>query len=267
MKWRGPAAGGDPALRWTMYNPQSEATVVATSLRARAATVPPERRLKVPGATREVLGLHKRDLLGFVNAWLEANSDIGEDELFATARQLWEGSTREEQFVASRILGRRPKILERRTWEQLWPWLDAVDSVEGADAAAIYAVAPWVGFDVVTRLSSLRSLLEPGNLVGRRVGLVATAALRSEDGYPEVVFEFVGRTIADREPLVVDAVVWALCALSRHHRPLVERFLAESDGLDRLAREQVENWLRTGSRRGLVEREWRLPAGDTTTGA
>ncbi len=242
-----------------MREPQAEATEIARTLRSRAADLPPQRRLKVPGAAREVLGLHKGDLLELVASWLKTNEGFGDEELFGTACALWNGKTREEQFVASRMLARRPDILEPVPWTGVHSWLDGIDSIEGADAAAIYLVAPWTAFDLTARLPALRSLLVPGNLVGRRVALVATAAMRSKEGYPGITLEFVKRTVDDREPLVVDAIVWALCALARHHRPLVEAFLEETDRLDQLAREQVENWLQTGSRKGLVDREWRFP--------
>ena len=242
-----------------MYDADAESRLIARALRERACQVPPGRRLEVPGAAREVLGLRKPELLDAVLDWLALRPDVVGQDLFDTCRHLWSGSTREEQIFSTRLLARRDAALGHQDWSTVLAWLDGADSVEAADAAAIFLVAPWVLHDFGPRLSNLRTLVRPGDLRRRRVALVATTGLRKCNGYPDLVEDFARSVITDREPLVVDGLVWALCALSRHHRAAVESVLRASPGLDPVAREQVGNWLRIGSRKGLVPREWRIP--------
>ncbi len=59
--------------------------------------------------------------------------------------------------------------------------------------------------------------------------------------------------------MVVDAVTWVLCALARRHRGVVKEFIVDSAALHPLVRGQVDNWLRTGSRRNAAVHEWRIP--------
>lgn len=242
-----------------MYEPAREAANLAIVLRQRAGALLSERRLQVPSAEREVLGLRKAEIHGAVSEWVAATAGIEDPSVFETCQHLWAGPTREEQLVSTRILARRREALANQPWEKIRPWLDEVDSVEGADAAAIYIFGPWASFDLAGRLDPLRSLLRPNDIVGRRVALVATTTLRSQSDYADAAQEFVDATAADREPLIVDAVIWALCALSRFHRDLVERYLERSTDLDQIAREQVQNWLDTGSRARLDDRDWRIP--------
>lgn len=248
-----------------MYDPEAESKLIAQTLRRCADQIPPERRLKVRGATRDVLGLRKPELLGAISDWRADRSEIKGQELLGTCRHLWFGRTREEQMFSTRLLARGDTGLDTQPWEEILRWLDEVDSVEAADAAAIYLVAPWALHDLPARLSALRTLLGPRDLMWRRVALVATTGLRKCEGYPELVKEFCQSVVFDCELLVVDGVVWALCALSRQNRSAVESILQTLTELHPLAREQVDNWLRTGSRRGLVPQEWRMPGRAATT--
>ena len=248
------------------FDVAAEHARLAARLRAAADALDPSRRLAVPDASREVLGLHKTQLLSVLREWRKAHAGVAERDLLALFEALWSAVTREEQMLATRLLALRPAAVPGVEWREIERWRRQVDSLETGDAFAVHVLGPWVLHDVPGRLDRVRVMLQSGDLMDRRLALIVSVWLnrgRQGETHPEVTVEFVDRVVDDREPAVMDAASWALRALARHHRDIVEEYLATRDRLAPLVRGEVLNWLATGTKKGLGVQPWLIP-GDST---
>lgn len=249
------------------FDVAAEHVWLASRLRATAAELAPERRLAVPEAAREVLGLHKTSLLAVAREWRERQPKPSDDELLALCWRLWAGATREEQMLATRLLPSGADAVPAMDWETVQRWRREVDSVEAGDAFAVSVLGPWVLHDVPRRLHRARVMLVDGDLMDRRLALLVTVWLnrrRPGAAHAEVTVEFVDQVLDDREQLIMDAASWALRALARSHRDVVEQYIASREQLAPLVAGEVRNWLATGTRSGLTTQPWRIPAGGAT---
>ncbi|HIQ01625.1 MAG TPA: DNA alkylation repair protein [Anaerolineales bacterium] len=201
-----------------------------------------------------VYGVRVPRLREIARAWQRAHKDVTSEELIALVEALWNGRSQEERALAIELLARYPRRIPKLAWSHFDRWRRLVDHWGLTDALGTRLLAPWLLADPDARLDHLRELIADEDVWSRRLALVATVPInRGHTGLtlPDLTLRLVDRVKAERHPMIIKAVSWALREMTKTHRDRVLTYLEENrEVLAPLVVREVSNKLRTGLKSG-----------------
>jgi len=233
--------------------PRSWARGVRSELEARSN---PERRSKAASyfpTELEVYGVPVPKMREVLRPLARALKKDEPAVVLAVARAIVDTGVHEGRQIAYELLGGRPDIvatLDRSTLEELGEGNDNWASVDGF---AVYLAGPaWR--DGKVRDPDVRRWARSRDRWWRRTALVSTVPLnvkaRGGTGDARRTLSICEMLVADRDPMVVKALSWALRALVPVDARAVETFLGRhGEHVAPLVRREVGAKLRTGKKR------------------
>jgi len=183
--------------------------------------------------------------------------DLKDEQLAALLDALWHHSALGARTLSMELMRAWKKpvhLFERRDFER---WRSSLCGWWDTDDLGLNLLGPWVASDQKKRLVYLTSLARSPHLWSRRLALVATVPInRGALGptIPELTLRLVEGAKHECEPMIVKSISWALRELSKRHHALTATYLQRNaSSLPALARREVLNKLRTGSKSGKAK--------------
>ncbi len=197
-------------------------------------------------------GVRVPDSRAIAKTWSQAHQDIARAELLALVESLWHGESYDEMGLALELLQRYQRFIPTLTWDHFDRWRRRLDNWGTTDGLGVYTLGPWVRADPDARLNHLRDLIADADVWSRRLALVATVWLnRDDDRFADLTLELIDRVKAERHPMIVKAISWALREMTKRHRDRVAAYIEANRGaLAAQAVREVNNKLRTGLKSG-----------------
>ncbi|MGC9399226.1 MAG: DNA alkylation repair protein [Anaerolineae bacterium] len=175
--------------------------------------------------------------------WQRAHPDVSLETLFALVEALWDGGSRVERLAALHLLARYPCHITALTWAHFERWRHDLKDRSVADTLARHVFAPWLLANPAHRFGHLWNRLLLGDRWSRRLALVATVGLNRAHpgvGHPGVTLFLVDQVWDAREPLVQEALAWALRVLAEEDSALVRDYVAHHVTLSSITLPTVE---------------------------
>jgi 3-methyladenine DNA glycosylase AlkD len=205
-----------------------------------------------------VHGLRISDVRRIVSDWRRSHQDVAPGDLHSLVQELWRGPSREERLVALELLRVYPRGVSRLEWADIDGWRRELDNWELTDFLGLYVVGPWVALKLREREEHLWDLLDDENVWSRRLSLVSAIGVErveKDAGFPTLSLGLVDHVKAERHPLIVKAVSWALRDLAKRYPEQVSVYLADrQDALAPQVLREVRNKLKTGRKDGRPSR-------------
>ncbi|MCW5851901.1 MAG: DNA alkylation repair protein [Anaerolineae bacterium] len=201
-------------------------------------------------------GLPTAESRGLAKAWRDAHKDAPDADWLGLVDALWAGDSMDERHLALELLNAYPRRLPTLPWEHFDRWRPGLVDWSTTDHLG-YLLGPWLLADLAGRTPHLDTLIAAPDLWSRRLALVGALIASREDGalIPDRLFSLLDRVQAEREPLMVKAVSWALRELSKHHPDRVAAYVDQRRStLPALVIREVNHKLRTGLKSGRPKR-------------
>lgn len=207
-----------------------------------------EHALGYTPSERRFLGVPVPHLRGVLKPWKAALAAAPVPEALAALERMQAAPIFEVQAAAWDLLAVLPKLRRQVPARTLARWAEGNDNWASVDGFCCGVLGPaWREGQVDDAL--LMGWTQSPNRWLRRSVLSSTVALnvaaRGGEGDVARTLRVCLPLVADRDPMVVKAMSWALRCLIEHDRGAVEGFLAEQ-AVAPLVRREVQTKLRTG---------------------
>ncbi len=207
----------------------------------------------IPSSLR-VYGLRVWEIRQIIRGWRRQHRDASIEGLLPLIKQLWQGESREERFLALELLEHYPFFIPLLTWEQLDKWRQDLDNWELTDVLGREVLGPWVAAELEKRAQHLWDLVGEEGIWSRRLGLVGIIGLnraRTDSMSLALALALVDQLKHERDAPITRAVSWVLREFARSHPSRIAAYLDQNEGL--LARHvasEVRGKLETGRKNG-----------------
>ena len=157
-------------------------------------------------------------------------------------------------MLAFELLTAHPDAFNLLDDARVAAWADGLADWGSIDMYGVTIAGPAWRMGIVSD-STVRSWARSTDRWRRRLSLVATVSLnarsRGGTGDPRRTLSICRQLMADRDPMVVKAMSWALRELGKREPAIVRNFLSRQETtLAPLVRREVSNKLRTGLKSG-----------------
>jgi 3-methyladenine DNA glycosylase AlkD len=203
----------------------------------------------------EVLGVRTPDVRATARGWRRANRDADAASVRSLVDTLWAAPSREERALGLEILRLHPELLA--SLPAGWPRDRAADLDDWAlcDLLGTAIVGPWVLADPPARMELLYELVAGDGVWRPRLALVATVPItRSGAVAADLALSLLDRALGRREPMIVNAVSWALRKVAKKERRRASLYLRDrGDVLAAVVRREAGSVIRTGRKSGRAD--------------
>lgn len=209
-----------------------------------------------PDLPLQSYGLPTAELRALAKGWRDTHQAAPDTDWLGLVEALWTGDSIDERHLALEILGAYHRRLPTLPWGRFDRWRHGLVDWSTTDHLG-YLLGPWLLADLAGRTPHLDTLIAAPDLWSRRLALVGALIASREDGalIPDRLFSLLDRVQAEREPLMVKAVSWALRELSKHHPDRVAAYVDQRRStLPALVIREVNHKLRTGLKSGRPKR-------------
>lgn len=235
----------------------SPAPVAAGVLAELRAAAVPERRAHSAGyfpSKLEILGVPAPEIRRIVRPLARELKQAAPARVLTEARRLVRTGVHEARQVAWELIGGRPDVLSRLDARAVEAMGRGNDNWASVDGFSVYVVGPAWRDGLVCDADVFRWARDPDRW-WRRTALVSTVPLnlRSRGGTGDAArtLAVCEMLVADRDPMVVKALSWALRALVAPEPRAVRAFLKRhGEALAPSVRREAGNKLVTGRKSG-----------------
>jgi 3-methyladenine DNA glycosylase AlkD len=232
------------------FDPNRIAGDMLTRLRAGANE---QRRRHTAGyfpTSMQILGVSVPVMRGVAKEYARGLRDQTREELLALAHALIATATHEGRQTAYELIAARRDVADTLDPDDIGALGEGNDNWASVDAFAVLVAGTAWRKGRVDDAEVMRWALS-ADVWWRRTALVSTIPLnarsRGGTGDPVRTLRICHALVADRHPMVVKALSWALRELIAHDRAAVEAFILAED-VAPLVRREVQNKLRTGTK-------------------
>lgn len=205
-----------------------------------------------PDVPLKSYGLPTAELRALAKGWREEHKDVPQADWLSLVDALWAGDSMDERHLALELLGAYPRRIPSLAWDNFDRWRRGLVDWSTTDHLG-YLLGPWLLADLPRHTPHLEILISDPDLWSRRLALVGAliASREDRDVVPDLLFSLIDRVQAERHPLMVKAVSWALRELGKHEPQRVAAYVDQRRStLPALVIREVNNKLRTGLKSG-----------------
>jgi 3-methyladenine DNA glycosylase AlkD len=186
--------------------------------------------------------------------WSKQQRTQAPEFIFEVATELLLGKTHTHRMLAFELLAAHPDAFDLLDDARVDAWADGLADWGSIDLYGVTIAGPAWRMGLVSD-STVRSWARSPDRWRRRLSLVATVPLnarsRGGTGDQRRTLSMCRQLMADRDPMVVKAMSWALRELAKREPAIVRNFLSRhGTTLAPLVRKELSNKLRTGLKSG-----------------
>jgi 3-methyladenine DNA glycosylase AlkD len=206
------------------------------------------------GTKLRSLGIRAPVIHAMAKKFSASHQDAELDDVHTITDELWRSYILEARGLATSILARYSKRLDRSSFDLISEWYDDVDNWANCDGLSVFVLSEFMFKDdeVTSRVREWISSPNPW----RRRGAVTSTIPANREGRsdPQVVLEMVRALLDDDEYFVKKSLGWVLRELGKSRPEIVASFLRKHR--KKLNREQLKKavkYLPAGDGVGILE--------------
>ncbi|MDO8451937.1 MAG: DNA alkylation repair protein [bacterium] len=183
--------------------------------------------------------------------WVDAHKEITQEDYISFVNVLFFGRSREEKKMASLILERFPRYLEKLNSASIDRWMGELTGWEEVDSFCD-EVDAWLRADLANRVQILRKWNKDRQIEKRRASLVVLCtSVRRDDSAMLLTLSFsaIDALKSEKHVMITKAISWLLRSLIKYHKKEVVTYLkANFDSLPAIATRETRRKLETGKK-------------------